>query len=194
MSEKKKYEFTGEQIKHLGKILYQIRAIKDFGTIKKGDIGGWIEKEENLSHYNDCWVCENARVYCDARVYGDAWVYGNAWVYENARVSGNARVYGDAWVYDDAWVYGNARIMSVNDYATISNFGSQNRTTTFQMCKDDIVRVKCGCFWGAINEFRNKVKETHKNSYLAQEYLMIADLMEFRFNNRQNKGEQKLKE
>ena len=78
--------------------------------------------------------------------------------------------------------------MSNNDYATISNFGSQNRTTTFQMCEDNIVRVKCGCFWGTINEFRNKVKETHKDSYLAQEYLMISDLMEFRFNNRQNKG------
>lgn len=154
----KKYEFTGEQIDWLGHRLHHIRAIKDFGTIKKGDIGGWIEKEENLSHYNDCWVCDAAKVYGNAEVSGNAWVFGNAW------------------------------IMSNNDHATISNFGSQNRTTTFQMCKDDIVRVKCGCFWGTINEFRNKVKETHKDSYLAQEYLMIADLMEFRFNNRQNKG------
>ena len=103
-------------------------------------------------------------------------------------VSGNADVFENALVYVNAWVCGNARIMSCNDYATISNFCSQNRTTTFQMCKDDIVRVKCGCFWGTINEFRNKVKETHKDSYLAQEYLMIADLMEFRFSNRQNKG------
>ena len=184
----KKYEFTGKQIDWLGHRLHQIRAIKDFGTIKKGDIGGWIEKEENLSHNCNCWVSKNARVYDNAIVYGDASVFGNAWVYGNARVFGDASVFGNAWVFGDASVFGNAWIMSNNDYATISNFGSQNRTTTFQMCKDDIVRVKCGCFWGTINEFRNKVKETHKDSYLAQEYLMIADLMEFRFNNRQNKG------
>lgn len=27
-----------------GKTIYRIEALKDFGDIKKGDLGGWIEK------------------------------------------------------------------------------------------------------------------------------------------------------
>ena len=52
--------------------LYQIEALKDFSNIKKGDLGGWIEKESNLSHRGDCWVYGDARVSGRARVYGDA--------------------------------------------------------------------------------------------------------------------------
>ena len=29
--------------------LYQIEALKDFSNIKKGDLGGWIQKPSNLS-------------------------------------------------------------------------------------------------------------------------------------------------
>lgn len=74
----KKYEFTGETKQWLGRTLHQIRAIVDFGDVKTGDIGGWIEKEENLSHEDTAWVYGNALVYGDAWVYGDAQVYGNA--------------------------------------------------------------------------------------------------------------------
>lgn len=116
------------------KILYRIEATRDiekFG-VKAGDLGGYIEKEENLSGnawvsgdaqvYGNAWVCDDALVCDDAQVYGRAWVsgdarvYGNAWVCDTAHVSGDARVYGDAWVCDNALVcdnaqvYGNARV------------------------------------------------------------------------------------
>lgn len=50
----KKYILTSNTIKerlHNGSIhiLYQIQATKDFGNIKSGDLGGWIESEDNLS-------------------------------------------------------------------------------------------------------------------------------------------------
>ena len=93
---------------------------------------------------------------------------GNAWVYGDAKVYGNARVSGDAWVY------GNA------DYTTIHGFGTQFRTTTFFRCKDKQIRVSCGCFLGTISEFREQVKNTRKGK-IAEEYLMIADLMEKHF-------------
>ena len=110
------------------KTLYRIEATKEitkFG-VKVGDLGGYIEKEENLSE--DAWVSGNACVSCDAEVYGNAWVYGdalvsdNACVYGNARVYGNslvsgdslvcdnARVFGNAWLSGDAHVYGNANV------------------------------------------------------------------------------------
>ena len=65
------FEFTGETKVFLGITLKRIKASISFGTIIKGEIGGWIEKEENLP--------------------------GNAWVSGDAQVSGNARVYGNAW-------------------------------------------------------------------------------------------------
>lgn len=59
----KKYEFTGETKEFLGHTLHRIRAVIDFGDVKAGDLGGWIEKEENLSHEGNAWVCGNAEVW-----------------------------------------------------------------------------------------------------------------------------------
>ena len=41
----KKYELTDETKEFNGKTLYRIRALIDFGLVKTGDLGGWIEKE-----------------------------------------------------------------------------------------------------------------------------------------------------
>ena len=65
----KKYEFTGETKLYLGRTLHRIKALISFGNVKAGDVGGWIEKEENLSHYDNAWVSGDARVYGDARVF-----------------------------------------------------------------------------------------------------------------------------
>ena len=46
----KKYILTDEIRAFYGKILHRIQAVRDFGNVKTGDLGGWIEKEENLSH------------------------------------------------------------------------------------------------------------------------------------------------
>ena len=171
----KKFELTSESIVNIfGKRLFRIKALVEFGSVKEGELGGFVEKEENLSHEGGAWVYGNARVSGNAKVYGDARVYGDAWVYGNAWVCDDAWVYGDAKVCGDAWVCGNA------DYATVKGFGTEYRTTTFFKCKDGILRVRCGCFYGDLEEFRNQVKNTRKGK-IAEEYLMIADLMEKHF-------------
>lgn len=70
----KKYELTDIKIEVLGKTLFRIRALRDIKNfvIEKGDLGGYIEKEENLGHDGDAWVSGDAWVFGDARVYGDA--------------------------------------------------------------------------------------------------------------------------
>ncbi len=106
----KKFELTTDSIEESGTTLYRIKALIDFGDVKAGSLGGYVEKEENLSQANTAWV------YGNACVYGNAWVSGNACVYGNARVSGDAWVYGNACVSDyacvsgNACVYGNARV------------------------------------------------------------------------------------
>ena len=74
----KKYELTDEILEVGGRVLHRIKALRDFGNVKKGDIGGWIEGQENLSHDDDCWVYGNARVYGEAKVCGKAKVCGEA--------------------------------------------------------------------------------------------------------------------
>ncbi len=90
--------------------LCRIKALKDFDDVKKGDIGGYVESEDNLSQEGNAWVYDNARVFDNAEIYGNAKVYGDARIYDNARVYGNAEVSGGAWVYDNAEVYGSARV------------------------------------------------------------------------------------
>lgn len=100
----KKYELTDNTIEYDGKTLYQIKALKNFGNVKTGYLGGYVEKEENLSHEGNCWVSDEARVYDNAKVSG------NARVYNDAKVFGNAQIYDNAGVFDDAEVYGNAKV------------------------------------------------------------------------------------
>ena len=104
----KKYELTTESKEYYGRKLLRIKALVSFGNVKKGELGGWIEEERNLSHFGNAWVGGNAHVYEAARVWGDAQVYDDAVVFGNAWVSDKAQVCGHAMVHDDVWVCGNA--------------------------------------------------------------------------------------
>ena len=190
----KKYELTEETFTVFGKTLYRIRAVRDFGSVKTGEFGGYIEKEENLSHFGNAWISGDAWVYGDARVSGNAWAYGDARVFGNARVSGNARVFGDAWVYGDArvsgnawaygearvsgnaWVYGNAEVFNTRHFFVQGPIGSRDGYVTFYRTKDDTVEVRCGCFSGSLQKFVDRVEETHGGSRYEKEYKLAAEL------------------
>ena len=58
----KKFELTNETINFLGKTLFRIKALMDFGDVNTGDLGGFVEKEENLDMSGNAWVSGNARV------------------------------------------------------------------------------------------------------------------------------------
>ena len=221
----KKYELTTDTKSIFGKRYFRIRALVDFGNVSKGDLGGYIESEDNLSNdtgYGNAWVggdarvCNNAYVDGNAHVDGEAYVGGWSYVGGNARVDGeahigdnayvddmahignracvgnNARVGekahigGEAYVGGDARVVGEARVdgeayVDSNDcYTTIKGFGTEFRNTTFFRCKDNKIRVQCGCFYGDLEEFHQQVKNT-RGGKIAKEYLMVADLMEYHF-------------
>lgn len=65
----KKYELTNEFVQVSGIKLYRIKALKDFASVRAGDLGGYIEKEENLSQNGDAKVYDNARVYSRLPVF-----------------------------------------------------------------------------------------------------------------------------
>lgn len=242
----KKYELILEDTKKQDEsTLYRIKALKDFGSVAAGTIGGYIEREENLSQDGCCWVADNAVVYEDAKVLDDAvvsgyarvqgkaiicgeakvdelalveqcayiygkahicgksWILGCSWVGEDAVVTGwaivrgNADIYGSTVIKDDATVDGDivvsgtnnvitgllisgnydgdAKITSTKDYLTVRGLGSASRMTTFYKTEDG-VKVTCGCYTGTLDEFVKKVRETHKDTKYAREYLGMVEV------------------
>ena len=173
----KKYELTSETQDFMGRTLYRIKALVSFGDVRAGDLGGWVEGEKNLGQNGDAWV------------FDDAWVYGNAIVSGDARVSGNAIVSGNAWVSGDAEVYGNAivsgdaRVGKIGAIFWIEAIGSRNGTTTFFQCKDKKIRVSCGCFFGDLEEFAEKVKETHGDNEYGRVYMLAIEMAKARIGN-----------
>ena len=82
-----KYKITAKTKVHFGITLHQIQATVSFGAVVKGEIGGWIETEKNLTQDGNAWVSGNAQVFGGAQVSGDAQVFGNAWVSGDAQVT-----------------------------------------------------------------------------------------------------------
>ena len=81
----KKFELLlDDTITIFGIKLFRIKALISFGNVEEGEIGGYVEKEDNLSSS------------------GNAWVSGDAWVYGDALVSGNA----DYIVFKNNWSSG----------------------------------------------------------------------------------------
>ena len=123
----KKYEMLKDQsIEYEGRKLYRIRALVDFKCsdgdvdsegrivyhrqIKAGDLGGYIEKESNLSHdingeYGS-WVGDDAKVMDNAVVSDSGVVLGNSIVKDNATVSGYGELSGNGLAYGNAKIKG----------------------------------------------------------------------------------------
>ena len=193
----KKYKLTEETININGRTLYRIEALKDFNDVKKGDKGGFIEKEDNLSQSDNCWVYGNAKVSDNAQVHGDARVYGNTMVYGNAKVYGDVVAYGYAKVCDNAKVFnnaivcdnatvcgkvevfghaticGDAVITSNSDYIVFKNWWSSGRYFTWTRSND---MWKVGCFHGTGKEL---IEKAYMDSeLLGREYERVVKYVE----------------
>lgn len=85
----KKFELTDNFIINaFGVKLFQIKCTKSFKYAKEGDLGGYVEKDENLDQESDAWVSGYARVYGYAEVAGNARVYGYAEIDNNNKHCG----------------------------------------------------------------------------------------------------------
>ena len=112
--------------------VHRIRALKSFNgincSVKRGDIGGYVQSEKNLSQGGLCWIYGDAIVLQDAIVAddaiiantavvrnnaivgGEARIRDNCRIEDNAIVSENAKIYGNAHIRDKARVFGNAKV------------------------------------------------------------------------------------
>ena len=118
----KKFELVGNGVFVGSKIVFRIKALKDFGDVKKGDLGGFVEKEVNLSHEGECWIYNDACVYGCARLYQNAKIYDNVRVYDFSEVCGDANIHGASKIHGSSTVYGSARFsdnVEICGYASV---------------------------------------------------------------------------
>ena len=169
----KHFELTDKFIINaFGIKLLQIKCTRKIKHADVGDLGGYIEKEDNLS--GDAWVSGNAKVSGNAQVYDDAWVCGDA------KVSGNAQVSDDAKVSGNAQVSGDAKVSNNNEHCGFDCFGSANRHTHAYKTQSGKVEIICGCFRGSIEEFEEQVKKTHQGNEFERQYMAIAEVIKIK--------------
>ena len=80
----KKYELlVDDTITFFGVQLFRIKALISFSGIEKGELGGYVASETNLSQSGNAWVSGNARVYgnADYIVFKNTWSSGRYFTY-----------------------------------------------------------------------------------------------------------------
>ena len=121
---KNKYELTDETMKFYRNsddvyTLHRIRALRNFSDVKKGDLGGWVESESNLSQKGNCWIYDESKVFNNARICDGASVHDEATVYFGAIIQDNSKILNQASISGRyAHVAGNSII---KDNAVIMN-------------------------------------------------------------------------
>ena len=124
----KKFSLTATTRSLSGITLFQIKAEMSFGSVSKGDLGGYVEKEANLSADGYAWISGNAAVFGYARISGNATVSGNAAVFGNAAVSGDAEVSGNARVSAKA-SFTKGRFVGGDDSGKITDITEKTGST-----------------------------------------------------------------
>lgn len=191
----KKYQLTDESMEMFGRKLYRIKAVKSFGDVEEGTLGGFVENETNLSHFGNAWiagdavVCEhgwvegNAIVDDHAIIRGNAIICGNSAVSDFATVCENACVKEYATIYENAVVRGysavggnamigkDAMILESSHYLIVGPLDREAYFPTFFRAKDRTIRVTQGGITYSIDEFINNLNP-HLNSYHVQLYAL----------------------
>jgi len=171
--------------------LFRIRALVDIPGIlvRKGDIGGWVSSEANLSQEGYCWVFDNAQVVGDATVSDNATVHdsarirggseilesatikGNAMICGNSSISGNAFIEGCVWINNSsvrgdtvidglAQVYAGS-ILSTRHVFCASRVGRESGILTVYRNSSNSLTITRGCFIGSRSEFEKQSLAVH---------------------------------
>lgn len=91
-----------------GARLYRIVALRSFGAVEKGEIGGFVEGENNLSHRGNCWIAGNAMVRQQAQVQHDSLacdyvdIHGNAQLLDQTLACNRADIGGKVKMTDSS--------------------------------------------------------------------------------------------
>ena len=118
----KKYKLSNITMKFEGRTLYRIMASKDFGDVRKGELGGWVQSENNLSQKGNCWIYNNAKCMDNARVFDNSLMFDRSEMHDNTIIYDYSRMHGNSAMFDNSKMYGNSAMYGYStmlDYATM---------------------------------------------------------------------------
>lgn len=169
--ENKKYELVETDFKsENGKKLYRIKALKNFGEdIKKGDLGGYVESEKNLSQNGDCWIFDNATV------KDNSIVKDNAIVGDYARIEGNSVVEKEAIIDGDSQVKDAIVRKSDELYTFKNNYSKIAKNVTYQ-ASNGLYNVN-GILYSEENYLAMMKNENNKASQVAIANVGMVDAL-----------------
>lgn len=151
-----------------GKELYRIKALKNFGEVRDGDIGGWVENYSNLSQEGTCWL------------FDDAMVYDKAYVFEDAELHHHAIAYGtECNIGGKSIITDNAKIKnSIIYYTSVSGQSFITRSKLYYS------NIKLGCVIDKTNLYESIIMNIDlkhcvigKGAFIANSY----DYIKFKF-------------
>ena len=186
-SVQKHFELTSEsKVDSFGGALFRVKLTIDCKWGKAGDLGGWVQKDENIQGF--AWISGDAQVSGNAQISDNAWISGDAQVSGNAQISDNARVYGESQVYGNSRVYGDAQISGgARVYGESQVHGDAWGTSPLQIqgsrhtlteCKKGFLQIGCKCYtfkeWELHFEAIGKAEGYSENQI--QEYKLYIDL------------------
>ncbi|MCE0824876.1 YdcK family protein [Buttiauxella sp. A2-C2_NF] len=113
---------TKQQVK-----LWQVVALCDFSDVKAGQLGGWIENEDNLSQQGHCWIYgHESVVFGGSCVTEDAQIHGSSTLCHQAHVSGKSFVEqslisGECRIFDAARILNGSQVIAVRGLTADDN-------------------------------------------------------------------------
>lgn len=90
--------------------LWRIKAVRDFGNVKKDDIGGYVDGYHNLSQKGNCWIYDSAKVYDNAMVQDNAKIKDYVLIKDNAKVFEDAVISGECIINHNVKIHGHAEV------------------------------------------------------------------------------------
>ena len=148
-----------------GHTLYRIEATRNIDCdIIKGDLGGYIEEENNLSRYDNCWIYDNAKVFDNAFIHHNARIMNDAIVKDYADVGGDVIVKDCAVICNktalsqNMYISHNLIIKNTYEVLLIGPIRFHDRYITFVKQDDGNIYMRDQYFFGTIQEFYDLIK------------------------------------
>lgn len=156
MSEK--YEITNIQHPEW-RFLRRIRALRDIPRygVEAGDLGGWVEKEYNLSQDGNAWVGEQATAFENSLVDEDSAVLGHARVGGKVVTSGNALIGGDVSLSGVEQFGWDDDVRSGEEFMFVEVAASKMFRAALCRTKHGH-RLHVGCWRGTVPKFRTMIE------------------------------------
>ena len=154
----KKYEILMDKentIEWEGRTLHRIRALKDFRNVRKGDTGGYVENEYNLSQEGDCWIYDEAKAMDNSRIYDNSVMYNYSVMYDyseihdssimhdNGRMYNNSRMYDYSEIHDSSIMHDNGRMYNDSEMYGDSELNNKAKLYGKLISKvDDFIEIQ----------------------------------------------------